>query len=265
MLSADFMVQDLWRGGEPRIFVVARTCTWTVYFDSLVQIQESVTEMEEEGKKRPAGAEAEDRAIERKKRPAGAEAEDRAIERFLASSKENADDVEHTTAEAQWLQKTAEEIRQFKMEEVSFWVRAALEEDNYTDEAQEIAEILKSQKVNGTALLKLTYERLVAEPYKIAAGPAGNLAERIAAVSAPPMAASGFQDDLSATEFIQELASAKPQDLGEGVQVFNLKTSLPVEPYGQSGPNLLTRNTTRRAWKATFELMRNGTKRVQIC
>ena len=31
----------------------------------LVQIQESVTEMEEEGKKRPAGAEAEDRAIER--------------------------------------------------------------------------------------------------------------------------------------------------------------------------------------------------------
>ena len=49
-----------------------------------------------------------------------------------------------------------------------------------------------------------------------------------------------------------------------GVQVFNLKTSLPVEPYGQSGPNLLTRNTTRRAWKATFELMRNGTKRVAM-
>ena len=82
--------------------------------------------------------------------------------------------------------------------QVSFWVRAALEEDNYTDEAQEIAEILKSQKVNGTALLKLTYERLVAEPYKIAAGPAGNLAERIAAVSAPPMAASGFQVGASA-------------------------------------------------------------------
>ena len=31
----------------------------------LVQIQESVTEMAEEGKKRPSGAEAEDRAIER--------------------------------------------------------------------------------------------------------------------------------------------------------------------------------------------------------
>ena len=58
------------------MFVVARTCTWTwtgcVCFDcavfccrGLVQIQESVTEMAEEGKKRPAGAEAEDRAIER--------------------------------------------------------------------------------------------------------------------------------------------------------------------------------------------------------
>ena len=76
MLLAGFMVQDIWRGGEPRIFVVARTCTWTwtgcVCFDcavfccrGLVQIQESVTEMAEEGKKRPAGAEAEDRAIER--------------------------------------------------------------------------------------------------------------------------------------------------------------------------------------------------------
>ena len=49
-----------------------------------------------------------------------------------------------------------------------------------------------------------------------------------------------------------------------GVQVFNLKTSLPVEPYDQSGPKLLTRNTTRRAWKATFELMKGGTKRVAM-
>ena len=49
-----------------------------------------------------------------------------------------------------------------------------------------------------------------------------------------------------------------------GVQVFNLTKSLPVEPYDQSGPRLLTRNTTRRAWKATFELMRNGTKRVAM-
>ena len=49
-----------------------------------------------------------------------------------------------------------------------------------------------------------------------------------------------------------------------GVQVFDLTKSLPAEPYAQSGPKLLTRNTTRRAWKATFELMRNGTKRVAM-
>ena len=49
-----------------------------------------------------------------------------------------------------------------------------------------------------------------------------------------------------------------------GVQVFNLTKSLPAKPYGQSGPKLLTRNTTRRAWKATFDLMRNGTERVAM-
>ena len=48
------------------------------------------------------------------------------------------------------------------------------------------------------------------------------------------------------------------------LQVFDLKTSLPVKPYGQSGPRLLTRNTTRRAWQATFELMRNGIERVAM-
>ena len=73
-----------------------------------------------------------------------------------------------------------------------------------------------------------------------------------------------------------------PQDLGEGrlgalgwvnsfaratvagVQVFNLTKTLPVEPYGQSGPALLTRNTTRRAWNATFEIMKGGIKRVAM-
>ena len=49
-----------------------------------------------------------------------------------------------------------------------------------------------------------------------------------------------------------------------GVQVFNLTKSLPVEPHSESGPKLLTRNTTRRAWKATFELMKNNTKRVAM-
>ena len=90
------------------------------------------------------------------------------------------------------------------------------------------------------------------------------------------------EDDPDATEFIQELANAMPQDLGEGrlgalgwvnsfaratvagVQVFNLTKTLPVEPYGQSGPALLTRNTTRRAWNATFEIMKGGIKRVAM-
>ena len=47
-----------------------------------------------------------------------------------------------------------------------------------------------------------------------------------------------------------------------GVQVFNLTKSLPVEPYSQSGPKLVTRNTTRRAWQATFELIKRGTERA---
>ena len=119
-------------------------------------------------------------------------------------------------AQAAWLRKTAQEIKRFKADEalcdvsclklrvcehgwqVSSWVRAALEADNYAEEVQEIVGTLKQQKVKGTALMDLTYERLVAEPYKIAGGPAGNLAKRIAAVSAQPMAASGFQARASA-------------------------------------------------------------------
>ena len=49
-----------------------------------------------------------------------------------------------------------------------------------------------------------------------------------------------------------------------GVQVFNLTKSLPVKPYGESGPKLLTRTTTRRAWHATFELMKGGIERVAM-
>ncbi|CAE7871193.1 unnamed protein product, partial [Symbiodinium necroappetens] len=95
-------------------------------------------------------------------------------------------------------------------------------------------------------------------------GPRKVLAERIAAVSAPPTAASGFQDDPDATEFIRGLAKAKPTDLGAGVQVFELTKSLPAEPYQQSGSKLLTRNTTRQAWKATFTVMQTGIKRVAM-
>ena len=49
-----------------------------------------------------------------------------------------------------------------------------------------------------------------------------------------------------------------------GVQVFDLTKSLPVKPYGQSGPRLLTRNTTRQAWQASFKLMSNGIERVAM-
>ncbi|CAJ1408220.1 unnamed protein product [Effrenium voratum] len=72
------------------------------------------------------------------------------------------------------------------------------------------------------------------------------------------------EDDPDATAFIQELVNAKPKDLGEGVQVFDLKTCLPAEPYDLSGRKLLTRNTTRQAWQATFELLKNGTRRVAM-
>ena len=117
----------------------------------------------------------------------------------------------NSCVQAEWLQQTAEEIRQFGVDEalcdvsclklrvcehgwqVSSWVRAALEEENYAEEAQEISGILESQKVKGSALLDLTYQWLVDKPYNIAGGPAGKLAKRIAAVSAPPTAASGFQ------------------------------------------------------------------------
>ena len=59
---------------------------------------------------------------------------------------------------------------------MSSWVRAALEEENYAAEAQEIIGILESQNVKGSALLDLTYQWLVDKPYNIAGGPAGKLA-----------------------------------------------------------------------------------------
>ena len=71
-----------------------------------------------------------------------------------------------------------------------------MEEDNYGDKGQSITEILKQNDVRGTALLKLTSGDM--REMKIAMGPSKVLAERIAAVSAPPMAASGFQVGASA-------------------------------------------------------------------
>ncbi|CAE7915434.1 unnamed protein product, partial [Symbiodinium necroappetens] len=92
-----------------------------------------------------------------------------------------------------WLHKTASEIENFSVEQVGSWVETALEERNYADEVQTTTKILKDQKVKGTALLDLTYDRLVNQPYNIAAGPASQLAKRIAALAAPAAAASGFQ------------------------------------------------------------------------
>ena len=61
---------------------------------------------------------------------------------------------------------------------------------------QEITGSLKSQKVKGTALLELTSDDM--EKMGILMGPRKVLAKRIAAVSAPPTAASGFQVGASA-------------------------------------------------------------------
>ena len=80
--------------------------------------------------------------------------------------------------------------------QVSSWVRAALEEENYSEEVQAITGSLKSQKVKGTALLELTLDDM--EKMGICMGPRKVLAKRIAAVSAPPTAASGFQVGASA-------------------------------------------------------------------
>ncbi|CAE7827830.1 unnamed protein product, partial [Symbiodinium necroappetens] len=89
-----------------------------------------------------------------------------------------------------WLQKTASEIKSFGMEQVSSWVQAALQVENYADEAQQVVEILKSQKVKGTALLDFTLDDM--QKMRIFMGPGKVLCKRIAALAAPA-AASGFQ------------------------------------------------------------------------
>ena len=70
-----------------------------------------------------------------------------------------------------------------------------MEEDGDSEDAPQIVNTLRREKVRGNALLRLTYERLVGTPYNIAAGPAQNLADRINAMLAPT-AATGFQAGL---------------------------------------------------------------------
>ncbi|CAJ1388648.1 unnamed protein product, partial [Effrenium voratum] len=155
-----------------------------------------------------------------------------------------------------WLAKSREEVEGFGKDQVSRLTEAVLSEGKVRDELiQQTVTTLQQQGVTGKSLLKLTLEKLM--QVHILWGPAELLAEKIRLLQEP-------QDDSNATAFIQELVKAKPKDLGEGVQVFDLKECLSARPYDLSGRKLLTRNTTRQAWKATFELMKNGTKRVAM-
>lgn len=74
------------------------------------------------------------------------------------------------------------------------WVKACLPDD------PDVAEIFGQQRVNCAALLKLTYERLVAKPYEIPGGPASNLADLIAGVS-PSEVQAGRRDGRLRREF----------------------------------------------------------------
>ena len=157
-------------------------------------------------------------------------------------------------AQAEWLQKTAEEIKQFGVDEalcdvsclklrvcnhgwqVSSWVRVALQEENYAEEVQEIVETLKQQKVKGTALLELTLDDM--EKMGIAMGPRKVLDKRIAAVSAPPTAASGFQVRASVERWRGALGS-----LGKFVRT----TRRPRSSSG-SWPTLCHTTWVKAAW-----------------
>ena len=46
--------------------------------------------------------------------------------------------------------------------------------------------------------------------------------------------------------------------------MLKLERCLPAEPYAESGPKLLTRETTRTAWKAIFQVMESGAERVAM-
>ncbi|CAE7494500.1 unnamed protein product, partial [Symbiodinium microadriaticum] len=99
--------------------------------------------------------------------------------------------------QADWLDKTAEEIRSFGVEEVGYWIRAALEEANYRKEkVQRITNIMENEDVMGKALLMLTSDDM--KDMKIPMGPRKVLANCIAAVSQPtakvPDAQEAIQD-----------------------------------------------------------------------
>ena len=116
--------------------------------------------------------------------------------------------------------------------QVRDWVKAMLPKN------PEIAETLYQQQVDGEALMDLTYQRLVDKPYNIAAGPAGNLAKRIAALSAPPTAASGFQVG----------ASAEHEWRGTLGHWGSLRTTRKPRSSSGSWPTLRHRACVKAAW-----------------
>ena len=120
--------------------------------------------------------------------------------------------------------------------QVRDWVIAVLKAKNLDEgKAAAAAQRLQDEEVTGAMLFGFTAGKLL--EYGVKRGPADTLVNELQASGggAPSVAMSGFQagasadwkgalaslgevreDDLSATEFIQELANATPMDLGEG-------------------------------------------------
>ncbi|OLQ10983.1 hypothetical protein AK812_SmicGene5192, partial [Symbiodinium microadriaticum] len=127
--------------------------------------------------------------------------------KLKASSNE---DVERKATEAEWLQQTADQIKNFTVEQVREWAKAVLKAKNLDEaRAAAAAQRLEEEDVIGELLIGVTPQEL-ASAYNMKRGPANLLVNQLRASGggAPPTAASGFQDDPEATEFIRELANA---------------------------------------------------------
>ena len=110
--------------------------------------------------------------------------------------------------------------------QVRDWAKAVLKEKNLDEGmAAAAAKRLEEEQVTGELLIGVTAEALASD-YTMKRGPA-NLLVKHGRKRIPGgglsrlegcLAVTGKvrEDDLSAAEFIQELANAKPQDLGEG-------------------------------------------------
>ena len=114
--------------------------------------------------------------------------------------------------------------------QVRDWVKAMLPKN------PAVAETLHEQEVDGEALMELTSDDM--EKMGILVGPRKNLAKRIAAVSAPPTAASGFQVRASVERWRGALGS-----LGKFVRT----TRRPRSSSG-SWPTLCHRTWVKAGW-----------------